>query len=87
MKLHFLAWFFTTVLNTIIVLSESKKYRMLLLVGVLTLQHLMLLLFMVDYENLGSEKWKDREAKLRKEIEKEQERKKREAGAAGKKEA
>ena len=50
-------------------MSEVKLNRMLMLIAVIVLQHVTILLFMVDYEKIGSIQWKQREEKLKKEVE------------------
>jgi len=68
MKLYLIVWLIVTILNTLIVVNESKMSRMLLLVGVVVLQQIILLLFMFDYERLGRTQWKKKEKKLVKSI-------------------
>ncbi|MBI2112549.1 hypothetical protein HYT52_03375 [Candidatus Woesearchaeota archaeon] len=57
------------IINTFMAMSEIKFNRMLMLIAVVVLQHVTLLLFMVDYEKIGSIQWKSREEKLKKEVE------------------
>ena len=45
-------------------MAPTKKMRMMFLIASLVLQHVTLLLFMVDYEQLGREAWREREKKL-----------------------
>ena len=66
-KLHFFGWVLITIINTLIVLNEDKKSRMMLLLVVVVLQFATLLLFMIDYESLGREQWRKKEAAIRKE--------------------
>ena len=57
------------IINTFMAMSEVKLNRMLMLIAVIVLQHVTILLFMVDYEKIGSIQWKQREEKLKKEVE------------------
>ncbi|PIN79392.1 hypothetical protein COV16_04475 [Candidatus Woesearchaeota archaeon CG10_big_fil_rev_8_21_14_0_10_34_8] len=67
-RLHFIGWVIITILNTLMVLNDERKTRMILLVFVVVLQHATLLLFIVDYEKQGRAQWKKKEDALRKEL-------------------
>ena len=68
-KLYIFSWIIMAIINTFMALNQVKFKRMLMLIAVIVLQHVTLLLFMVDYEKIGSIQWKQREEKLKKEVE------------------
>ena len=49
-------------------LLEEKRTRVVILALIVVLQHITLLLFMLDYERVGRTQWKKKEEALRKEI-------------------
>lgn len=67
-KSYLMGWVIMAIINTFMALNEVKLNRMLMLVAVVVLQHITLLLFMVDYEKMGSAQWKEREKRLTEEI-------------------
>lgn len=67
-KLYLLGWVTMAIINTFMALNEIKLNRMLMLVAVVVLQHVTLLLFMIDYEKMSSVQWKKREEALREEL-------------------
>ena len=53
-KLYLVGWIVLTIINTLMALNADKSVRILMLIGVIVLQQVILLLFMVDYDSFKS---------------------------------
>jgi c-di-AMP phosphodiesterase-like protein len=69
-KLHFISLVCCAVINTLIVLSDNKQAKMLMLVSVLVLQHMTIIFIIVGYEQIYRAQWKQKETRLKKELNK-----------------